>query len=226
MRTRSQKELSLAQLKDLKPQLFPLVLIVLFSGKLLPIKLDTVPVVIISLVVADIIHMLCNLKNFKGALNDINAAFDELGKFMGRMGFLIVGGSVFAGAIGKIGGMKLLVQVLKNAGGGALVLAILGVVMGIVVVACTGSYTANLNIFVPFLVSVANVTGVDPVAMAQLGNMACGLGSGLTPVAATTLFVTQECDVDFPLVLKRNILPIFAAAAAGIISVFLFKVAM
>lgn len=206
--------------------LLPLVLILLFSGKVLPIKLDTVTVVIIALIIADIIHMLCNLKTFKASLNDINAALDELGKFMGRLGFLIVGGAVFAGAIGKIGGMSLLVTVLKNMGGGPVVLAALGVILGIVVVACTGSYTSNLNIFVPFLVSVANVTGIDPVAMAQLGNMACGLGSGLTPVAASTLFVTQECDVEFPHVLRRNIIPIFAAAVAGFITTFIMHVAL
>ena len=204
--------------------LFPLILILLFSGKIFPITLSTVAVVLISICLADIIHLIHNRKNFKKTLNDINAALVELGGFLGRMGFLVVGGALFAGVIGKIGGMTMLVEVLNGLGGGVVVLAILGVVVGIAVVACTGSYTANLNIFVPFLVSVANVTGADPLALAQLGNMACGLGSGLTPVSATMLFVTGECKVDFPIVLKRNILPILAAAATGIVVTFLLHV--
>ena len=204
--------------------LFPLILILLFSGKIFPITLSTVAVVLISICLADIIHLLSNLKTFKQTLTDINAALVELGGFLGRMGFLVVGGALFAGVIGKIGGMTLLVEVLNGLGGGVVVLAILGVLVGIIVVACTGSYTANLNIFVPFLVSVANVTGADPVALARLGNMACGLGSGLTPVSATMLFVTGECKTDFPIVLKRNILPVLAAAVTGLVVTFVLHI--
>lgn len=204
--------------------LFPLIFILLFSGKIFPITLSTVAVVLISICLADIIHLITNRKTFKKTLGDVNAALIELGGFLGRMGFLVVGGALFAGVIGKIGGMTLLVEVLNDLGGGVVVLSVLGVLVGIVVVACTGSYTANLNIFVPFLVSVANVTGANPLALAQLGNMACGLGSGLTPVSATMLFLTGECKVDFPIVLKRNILPILAAAVTGIIVTMLLHV--
>lgn len=197
--------------------LFPLIFILLFSGKILPITMSTVGVVLVSVCLADLIHVITNRSHFKQTLTDINADLIELGGFLGRMGFLVVGGALFAGVVGKIGGMTLLVTALNNMGGGVVFLSVLGVLVGIVVVACTGSYTANLNIFVPFLVSVAGVTGVDPAALAQLGNMACGLGSGLTPVSASMLFVTGECKVDFPYVLKRNVLPVICAAATGII---------
>ena len=197
--------------------LFPLILILLFSGKIFPITLSTVAVVLISICLADIIHLLSNLKTFRQTVSDVNADLLELGGFVGRMGFLIVGGALFAGVIGKIGGMTLLVTALNNMGGGVIVLASVGVLVGVIVVACTGSYTANLNIFVPFMVSVANVTGTNPAALAQLANMACGLGSGLTPVSGTMLFLTGECKTDFPIVLKRNILPIAAAAITGLV---------
>ncbi|MCD8196789.1 MAG: C4-dicarboxylate transporter DcuC [Lachnospiraceae bacterium] len=197
--------------------LFPMILILLFSGYVFPVTISVVAAVLISISVADVIHLIANRDNLKATMFDLNAGLAELGKFLGSMGFLVVGGALFAGVIGKIGGMTLLVTALNNLGGGAVFLSILAVIMGIVVVACTGSYTANLNIFVPFLVSIGTVTGVDVAAMAQLGNMACGLGSGLTPVSATMLFVSGECKVDFPLVLKRNIVPIACAAATGYI---------
>ena len=197
--------------------LFPLVLIILFSGKVFPITLSVVAVVVISYVLSDIIHLASNAKNFKTALLDVQAGLNELGRFLGGMGFLVVGGALFAGAISKVGGMTLLVTALNNMGGGTVFLCALGVIVGIVVVACTGSYTANLNIFVPFMVSVGTITGADLAAMAFLGNMACGLGSALTPVSATMLFVTGECKVDFPIVLKRNIIPVLSAALAGFI---------
>lgn len=197
--------------------LFPLIFILLFSGKIIPITLSTVAVVLISICLADVIHLLSNLSTFKSTLADVNAALSELGGFLGRMGFLVVGGALFAGVIGKVGGMTLIVTALNNMGGGVVMLSVIGVFAGILVVACTGSYTANLNIFVPFLVSVANVTGVNAAALAQLGNMACGLGSGLTPVSASMLFITGECKVDFPIVLKRNIIPILAAAVTGLV---------
>lgn len=204
--------------------LFPLILILLFSGKILPITLSTVAVVVISLCLADIIHLLTNRKTFKASVSDMNADLTEFGSFMGRIGFLIIGGSLFAGAIGKINGMTLLVTALNNLGGGVVLLAVLGVIVGIVVVACTGSYTANLNFVVPFMVTVANVTGANPAALAQLANMACGLGSGLTPVSGTMLFLTAECKTDFPVVLKRNIIPILAAAVVGTIVTLLTHV--
>ena len=202
--------------------LFPLILIILFSGKVFPITLSTVAVVLISLCLADIIHLLNNLKTFKETLTDMNATLIEFGSFFGRMGFMPIGGALFAGAIGKVGGMTLLVTALNNTGGGVVLLSILGVLIALVVVACTGSYTANLNIFVPFLVSVANVTGTNPIALAQLGNMACGLGSGLAPVSRTMLFVTGACKVDFPYIFKRNIVPVLAAAATGLAVSFAF----
>lgn len=195
--------------------LFPLILIILFSGKIFPVTLSVVAVVVLSYVLADIIHLITNRKNFKTALTDIQGGLNELGRFLGSMGFLVVGGALFAGVISKVGGMTLLVTALNNLGGGTIFLCALGVLVGIVVVACTGSYTANLNIFVPFMVSVGTVTGADLAAMAFLGNMACGLGSALTPVSASMLFVTGECKVDFPVVLKQNIIPVLSAAVAG-----------
>ena len=204
--------------------LFPLILIILFSGKVFPITLSTVAVVLISLCLADIIHLLNNLKTFKATLNDMNATLVEFGSFFGRMGFMPIGGALFAGVIEKVGGMTLLVTALNNTGGGVVLLSVLGVLIALVVVSCTGSYTANLNIFVPFLVSVANVTGTNPIALAQLGNMACGLGSGLAPVSRTMLFVTGACKVDFPYIFKRNIIPVLAAAATGLIVSFAFYV--
>lgn len=204
--------------------LFPLVLIILFSGKVFPITLSVVSVVVLSYVLSDIIHLASNVKNFKTALLDVQAGLNELGRFLGGMGFLVVGGAIFAGAISKVGGMTLLVTMLNNMGGGTVFLCALGVIVGIVVVACTGSYTANLNIFVPFMVSVGTITGVDLAAMAFLGNMACGLGSALTPVSATMLFVTGECKVDFPIVLKRNIIPVLSAAVAGFVVTMIMHV--
>ena len=204
--------------------LFPLVLIILFSGKVFPITLSVVSVVVLSYVLSDIIHLASNVKNFKTALLDVQAGLNELGRFLGGMGFLVVGGAIFAGAISKVGGMTLLVTMLNNMGGGTVLLCALGVIVGIVVVACTGSYTANLNIFVPFMVSVGTITGVDLAAMAFLGNMACGLGSALTPVSATMLFVTGDCKVDFPIVLKRNIIPVLSAAVAGFVVTMIMHV--
>ena len=204
--------------------LFPLVLIILFSGKVFPITLSVVSVVVLSYVLSDIIHLASNVKNFKTALLDVQAGLNELGRFLGGMGFLVVGGAIFAGAISKVGGMTLLVTMLNNMGGGTVFLCALGVIVSIVVVACTGSYTANLNIFVPFMVSVGTITGVDLAAMAFLGNMACGLGSALTPVSATMLFVTGECKVDFPIVLKRNIIPVLSAAVAGFVVTMIMHV--
>ena len=204
--------------------LFPLILIILFSGKIFPITLSTVAVVLISLCLADIIHLLNHLDTFKETLNDMNATLAEFGSFFGRMGFMPIGGALFAGVIGKVGGMTLLVTALNNTGGGVVLLSILGVLIAIIVVSCTGSYTANLNIFVPFLVSVADVTGTNPIALAQLGNMACGLGSGLAPVSRTMLFVTGACNVDFPFIFKRNIIPVLSAAATGLIVSFVFYV--
>ena len=204
--------------------LFPLILIILFSGKIFPITLSTVAVVLLSLCLADIIHLLNHLDKFKETLNDMNATLADFGSFFGRMGFMPIGGALFAGVIGKVGGMDLLVTALNNTGGGVVLLSILGVLIAIIVVSCTGSYTANLNIFVPFLVSVANVTGTNPIALAQLGNMACGLGSGLAPVSRTMLFVTGACKVDFPFIFKRNIIPVLSAAATGLIVSFVFYV--
>ena len=74
------------------------------------------------------------------------------------------------------------------------------------------------------MVSVGTITGVDLAAMAFLGNMACGLGSALTPVSATMLFVTGECKVDFPIVLKRNIIPVLSAAVAGFVVTMIMHV--
>ena len=202
--------------------LFPLILIFLFSGRIIPITLEAVTVVLLSTVLADIIHLLVNIKNFKKTLNDVQSSMMSLGDFIGRMGFLMVAGTMFAGLVNKIGGMNIIIEAFTKSGGSPIILVVVGVLLAIIVVACTGQYTANLNIFVPFFVSIAQTANLGVAAMAQVANMACGLGTGLAPASGTLLFITGETSTDFPSVLKRNIVPILSAAATGLVVNFLF----
>ena len=203
--------------------MLPLLFILLFSGKILPIRMNTVACALLTLFVAFIIYLLGDVKNFKTRLEDIGAFTTEYGNFVGRMGFIVVGGNLFAGAINTIGGLTMIIKSLNAEGGGLVPLTVIGVVLALLCVGATGTYTANLNVFVPYMISVATVTGVSIPVMAQIGNMACGLPSAIAAVAGTNLLLMGETGTEYPTFFKRNIIPVLAAAATGVIFNFLFR---
>ena len=198
--------------------LLPLIFAIIANGTILPITLSFPGSVILSV----LISVVCTLifgekKTFKQRFNDVTEYYNSAGNVMKRSGFLIVAGAIFSATLQMVGGMDLIIENLQKLGGGHVLLSFALVILGLVVTACTVSYRTNLNIFVPFAVSIAKVTGFNIYRLAELANMACGLGTGFTPASNVMLFISGVCEVEFPTILKRNIPSIIAGALAGTI---------
>jgi DcuC family C4-dicarboxylate transporter len=219
--TKSLKELGIPKFYAILP-LFPLLSIVLFSGKVFPITMSTVGATLLALVTAFVIHLLTNIKKFGKAFNDIVGFFNAMGDYMAKTAFIIIAGTFFSSALTKVGGMTIIVEAFNKAGGSVVVLSILGALLAFAVTACTVSYLGNLNIFVPFFANIAQITGFDGAALGVIANNACGLGTGVTPASATMLLLSSECDVPFPTILKRNIIPLLSGLTTIVILTFVF----
>ena len=188
----------------------PMALIFLLGGRALPVSITTHAALLLSLAISLTVHLLSNLKRFRDAFNEIKGFYQGMGKAVTEYAFIIVAGSFLATTINTVGGMKALVVAIQNMGGGATLLTIIGGVLACIVTGLTVSYLANLNTFVPFLATIAEVTGGNVLRLAQIANNCCGLGTGLTIAGNAILFMSGMCKTDPVTVIKRNALPIFA----------------
>lgn len=214
---RGQVDAEVSDLKDLSsiacPKYYailpalPLILVIVFSGRVSSITLSTVAAVLLALAIAFIVHLLSNLKRFREAFNDIIAFYKGMGTAVSDFCFIIVAGSLLSTAINTVGGMTALIEWLQTLGGGVYVLASIAAVLAFITVALTVSYIANLNIFVPFFATIGEVTGFDTLRLAAIANSACGLGTGLAIASNTMLFLTSMLKTDAVTILKRNLIP-------------------
>ncbi|MFZ7130841.1 MAG: C4-dicarboxylate transporter DcuC [Eubacteriales bacterium] len=215
------EDLGIPKFYALLPSL-PLIFIVLFSGRVLPFTMSTVAAALLSLITAFMIHIVTNIKSLKSAFNDITGFYNAMGDYTAKVAFIIIAGTVFSASLNRVGGMDVIVESLTNMGGGVLLLTIVGSIVAVVVTASTVSYMANLNVFVPFFLSISNVTGFNAATLGGIANSATGLGTGLTPASGAMLFISGSCGVSPTTIIKRNVIPIVFALIAMIIATFVF----
>lgn len=214
------KDLGLPYFYALLP-LLPLIFVLIFSQLVLKtIIISVVAANFLSLFIVMILHMIVQKKT-KDVFNDTQEFFNGIGRFMGSMGFIIVAGSVFATAINQVGGMTKLVEIISGAGGGTISLTVIGCILAFVCIACTGSVTANMNLFAPLFMNIAQITGGNILTMYTALLLSAGLGSGLTPVSGTMIIVSETCEVSIPTILKRNFVPLIFTLAVCLIATFI-----
>jgi DcuC family C4-dicarboxylate transporter len=200
--------------------ILPLFLVIIFSDLVLGfITISVVAANFLSFFLVMIIHMI-NKRRFKEVFNDTQAFYEGMGSFMAKLGLILVAGTFFADVIGRIGGLTALVEIINGLGGDWVVLTAIASVLSLIVTLGTGSLTANLNIFTPLIVDIANVANGDILIMMNALIMIIGFSSPLSPVSAANIVTAETCGISIPRLLKRNVIPVIVATITTLAVVF------
>ena len=211
---KSAKDLGVPRYFAILP-LLPLILCVVFSSLVLKnLVITPVGAVLISLVISFAVHAV-SVRSLTAALTGFAALFKGMGKIMESMGPILLFGTTFADVITKAGGMTILVNFCAQFANGTVLLAIVGLI-GFVILFLTGSYMGNVALMFPFVQSVCDVSGMDPVGACTAVLLTMAAGGGICLVSAANLLSCKATNTNIVSVVKRMIVP----AVGGAIVVF------
>lgn len=200
--------------------LMPLVLIIVFSSM---IPSTSVISVIAAHFLCLFISMIINIivkKEVTNVFNETQVFFDGMGKFMGRSGFILVGGTMFSAALSAVGGVQNIANFLIGASNGFAFTLIIACILGFVIAAFSYAMT-SLNVLMPLFATVAASTGSSIGIMGLALMTSSGLGMGILPVSTTLIIISSSLDISIPRIIKRNIIPILAALITVILACLL-----
>lgn len=187
--------------------LLPLVFVIVF-GKLNtliepPLNLSVVGAVFLAFVISmvfDIIHTKSPVKMSQNA----GVLFDAMAEFLKNGGWLIIPAALFATTIDMLGGVDALVQMVTGVGGNGVVLIIVGCLLLLPVIICTGSVTATIALAAPLCVSIAGASDLSIFTCFSCVLVLLGIGTSMCPVHPETIMLSTTCKVDLMELVFRN----------------------
>jgi di/tricarboxylate transporter len=129
---------------------------------------------------------------------------------------------MFATTLNSIGGLQAIANLLAGAGGNGVVITIVGCILCMPIIICTGSVTATLAIAAPLMVSISAATGMDPYLCFMAVLVTLGVSSCMCPVHPQTIMVSTTAGVDIMQLIKRNAPIACMVIAAGWVGCFVF----
>lgn len=202
--------------------LLPLITILIFSELIAKsIVISVVAAAYFCLVVAIIIHMICQRK-FNECFNGVSVVFDGMGDYFKGPGILLVFGTLFASALNSIGGMKLIVNAISSFDGGVILAIFITTLLGTLVMGITGVFNGNVPLIIPLMCSIIEANNLPALPLLHLGLVGLALGSSVTPVAGASLYIASATNVSILTCVKRNLIPIVCGGLAAATMVVLF----
>ncbi len=190
--------------------LLPLVFMIVFSDAVLgSITMSAFGSVVASLLVVLLFEFI-NKRNIKGVLKTSSEQLLGMGVAYGSLFAMISCAQVFAGAIGEIGGFKVLTNFLATLHmPGALLIALVGPCAMLVGISLGSSSSASVT-FYPMLGDLAKVAGISASSAVIPLLTAVGTSRALSPISPAVILVSDYIGVDPLVLIKRNILPLLA----------------
>jgi DcuC family C4-dicarboxylate transporter len=202
--------------------ILPLVIVLIFSKiGIGTIVISVIGAVFMSLIISMIVD-LAHEKNFSKILDDANEFFTAMANFLAHGGWLIIPAAMFATTLNSIGGLQAIANLLAGAGGNGVVITIVGCILCMPIIICTGSVTATLAIAAPLMVSISAATGMDPYLCFMAVLVTLGVSSCMCPVHPQTIMVSTTAGVDIMQLIKRNAPIACMVIAAGWVGCFVF----
>ncbi|WP_165054621.1 MULTISPECIES: C4-dicarboxylate transporter DcuC [unclassified Adlercreutzia] len=170
--------------------IIPLVLVIIFGGTFLPIRVGVVPIYLMCGMFVILIECV-RRRTIRAAVEDYQLILDGMGESWARYAAMAWAGAVFADAIGKLGGLDILMKMLISPDLSVQVLLIVGGIAVFVITALTGQ--PNLGIFglTPVIVAAATFINAD-LYYVLLPIAAAATGSNILSVAAPVALVSAE----------------------------------
>lgn len=202
--------------------ILPLVIVVIFSSLVLKsIVISVIGAVFMSIIISMIVDLIHTKKLTKMA-DDAYTFFIAMADFLRNGGWLIIPAAMFAATLNQIGGLQAIAGMLSAAGGNGVLITIVGCLLIMPIIICTGSVTATLAIAAPLMVSISAATGMNVYVCFMATLVTLGVSSCMCPVHPQTIMVSTEAGVDLMALVKRNAPIACMVIAAGLVGVFLF----
>lgn len=200
----------------------PLVIVVIFSSLVLKdIVISVIGAVFMSLIISMFVNLI-HKKKINTVAEDANGFFVAMAEFLKNGGWLIIPAAMFATTLNMIGGLQAIAGLLSSVGGNGVIITIIGCILILPIIVCTGSVTATLAIAAPLMVSIAEVSGMNPYVCFMAVLVTLGVGGSFCPVHPQTIMVSTEAGVDLMALIKRNSVIGLMIIAAGLVGVFVF----
>lgn len=221
LEVKSAKDIGVPYFYALLP-LLPLLTILIFSELIAKsIVVSVVAASYFSLIVAIIIHTICQRK-FSECFNGVSVVFDGMGDYFKGPGILLVFGTLFAGALNSIGGMKLIVGAISGISGGTVLAIFITTLLGTLVMGITGVFNGNVPLIVPLMTTIIAAGGLPELPLLHLALVGLALGSSVTPVAGASLYIASATNVSILTCVKRNLVPIICGGLVAAATVVIF----
>ncbi len=205
--------------------LLPLAFVLIFSDLVLKTIKITVPTAcFISLLIVVILRMIIEHKNIKEIVNSAQHYYDGMGSFIGRIGFIIVAGTLFSTAITKVGGLSWLLAKASAAGISPFFTCVVTGILAFIVVALSGSINANIPLFSGIFLEIATAAGINPLPLFNLFLLMGAPGCAFVAFSGVTHLVSKTCDVEMMTMFKREAIPTLAVLVSTVVFTFLLFV--
>lgn len=199
--------------------LLPIVIIILFCGKILPITISVTAANFMAFFIAFLINFIC-AKDKMEAYSGTKEWFKGMGNFVVNALSIIIASSVFASAVKAVGGMNVIFDLFSQSASGVYVVGAIGAILACIIVVATGSIMATLPMFYNLYGTMCG--GTDFILLYRQMEASATLGSTLCPITAVMVFVSGETQVPVNVIIKRNLIPTLAALVVSIVFPILF----
>ena len=201
--------------------LLPLILMIIFSGIVLPITLSAFAATMISVffvIICETIRHKSVTKSFEGSKQQ----FLGMGTCFGEMITLIASATIFAGGVRLIGGFAHISNLIIASNMPAVLLIVAVMLLSILMTFVCASNVPALNTFAPFATAIAEAGKIANETVLVPMITAFGMSRSFSPVSAANVFAAKFVGIDTMDLVKRNAIPLsFGLVATLIASIIL-----
>ena len=199
-----------------------LIFVLIFSSLICKtVIISVVGAVLLSTCIAVLAYLL-HKKSFTEGVSLFTELYNGMGNGLKGLGVVILFGTIFAGIMGKIGGMKEIVSLLTTMHLPALAFVILLSLLSFVITWVIGTFLGAISMCIPLASTIAAATGMSPTGLLHLTLMACGCGVTLSPIQSGNIVVASATGLETMDIVKRNAIPITGALVATLVVSLLF----
>ena len=194
--------------------LLPMILLIVFSEVFdilpVPIKLDTITAMFISLAVATIFELI-RKRNIKEVMSSLKIYWDGMGNIFKSVVTLIIAADIFSKGLIAMGFIQGLIDSSQSMGLGGIGIGIVMTIMIFLASMLMGSGNASFFAFAPLIPKIATKLGVSSTSMILPMNLAASMGRTVSPVAGVLIATAEIAGVTSLQIVKRNLIPLFTA---------------
>lgn len=198
--------------------LLPVVLVVIFSKLLISwVTVSVATAHVICFVFVHILILFTSKEPFVDRFNHAKDMWIGAGNFITSTGMLVVAGTTFTAGLNAIGGTTIMLNSLSGMRSGGAITVVAITALTLLIGFATGSGGPALFATVPLLPAVAEGTGCNIYAMLLAVLTAGGFARTISMVGPAVLIGSSHAGISNLDVVKRNALPVLAAAITLVI---------